>query len=362
MENNENFSPAENTENTVPAEKTEHIPAAENTESIPPAENSESVPAGETPKKSAGKTNWLYRGLMAVFAVIFLVSAGFLADYFIKSARQQNLNNDLSNLVDQNRPTIPPTDPVIPTTPIDPSSPSGPVNPSDPSVPDSSEPSVPDPTEPTKPAITVLPNVLTTIKHPVTGADMQILQEYAPIFQLNSDLVGWVSISGTKINYPVVQTPNDPDYYLYRDFYKNDAKHGTIYAHGQADINRPSENITIYGHRMNDGSMFRTLLNYKDEEFFKTHPYIYFDTLTEHHVYEVVCAYQTQVDYYLGFDFHAFVDCNETRFNRYITKSRQLAWFDSGLEVSYGDKLITLVTCDHAVYTGRWCVVAKRIT
>ena len=227
---------------------------------------------------------YIFRGLVCILAAVFLVSIGLLADYFIDSYKSNKLYGDLANQVQQNRPT-------------------------------SSE------------------NVLVTIKHPDTGEDMQILQEYAPIFQQNTDLVGWIRIEDTNIDYPVLQTPDSPNYYLYRNFNKQDDKHGAIYADAAADVAGPSDNVTIYGHRMNDKTMFRTLLNFQDKAFFEAHRYVYFDTLTEHHIYEIIAVFQTTADPgKVNFAYNDFVSGSEAEFDEYVANCKELSWFDSGVE------------------------------
>ena len=100
----------------------------------------------------------------------------------------------------------------------------------------------------------------TTPSRPTTAGGM--LPGYKDIYDQNNDTVGWIKIEGTKMNYPVLQTPDDPNYYLYRDFDKKQSKRGSIYAWGDADINKPSDNITLFGHHMADGSMFACLNEY----------------------------------------------------------------------------------------------------
>ena len=178
----------------------------------------------------------LYYALIAVLAGVFLYSAWQLGSYAVESIRSKNTYNDLSSLRGENRPTRPPITQPVETEP-------------DATI-DLFEPTE----ETTSPYITIV--------DPDTGLNMEILPEFAELYQLNTDLVGWIEIPGTNVNYPVVQTPEDPNYYLRRDFYGNYATHGCIYVREQCDVNEPSDNLTIYGHRMQDGTMFKDLLNY----------------------------------------------------------------------------------------------------
>ena len=105
-----------------------------------------------------------------------------------------------------------------------------------------------------------------------------ILNKYAGLYEENSDLTGWLSIDGMKINYPVMQCGDD-EYYLHHDFYGNEDKYGCLYVRERADVNTPGTNVVIYGHNMRDGSMFGDLDFYKDEAFYEEHSIITFDTL-----------------------------------------------------------------------------------
>ena len=107
------------------------------------------------------------------------------------------------------------------------------------------------------------------------------------MYEENSDLTGWLSIEGMKINYPVMQCEDD-EYYLHHDFYGNEDKYGCLYVRETADVNTPGTNFVIYGHNMRDGSMFGDLDFYKEEDFFKEHSVISFDTLYEERTYEIV--------------------------------------------------------------------------
>ena len=289
----------------------------------------------------------IYTILIILFSAIFLVSAGFLAKYFIESAKQRNQYDELSQLVQQHRPSVSPSNSTDPT---------GSDNNTEPS--DSTKPTGDGKTESNP--VEQPSHVMVT--HPETGESIRILTEYAPIFERNSDLVGWIKIDGTEIDYPVLQTPKDPNYYLYRDFYKKNSSHGAIYANERATIADPSsDNITLYGHKMRDGSMFSALYDYMDRRFCEEHTLITFDTLTEHHTYQVVAVFRTTADD-KGFAYHHFINGNEDSFTQFIAQCKSLSVHNTGISAFYGDKLLTLSTCDLSVDNGRLVVVAKRIS
>ena len=107
-----------------------------------------------------------------------------------------------------------------------------------------------------------------------------ILTEYGELYLKNTDMVGWLSIAGTTLNYPVMQTPNEPNYYLKRNFEKEYSDLGTPYIQENCDLTN-SDNLVIYGHHIKGGKMFGALEDYKSQSFYEEHKTIQFDTLTQ---------------------------------------------------------------------------------
>jgi sortase B len=194
--------------------------------------------------------------------------------------------------------------------------------------------------------------------------DSPILEELQAIYELNNDLVGWIKIEGTNIDYPVMETPNDSDYYLHTSFYHEYADEGCIYVRAACDVFKPSDNITIYGHNMLNGSMFRHLHKYKEKSFYEDHKYIQFDTLYERHTYEIIAVFQTSGTYGKGFAYHMFDTAKSaTEFDNFVSQCKALSLYDIETTAEFGDKLITLSTCDKtALENGRLVVIAKRIS
>ena len=93
------------------------------------------------------------------------------------------------------------------------------------------------------------------------------LPQYQALYTQNSDLAGWIQIDGTNINYPVMQSKQNPDFYLKHNFEKANSPHGCPYVQASCDLQTPSDNILVYGHNMKDGTMFSDLLQYKRESF-----------------------------------------------------------------------------------------------
>ncbi|MBR2897337.1 MAG: class B sortase [Oscillospiraceae bacterium] len=199
-----------------------------------------------------------------------------------------------------------------------------------------------------------------TVKHPETGEERAVLRKFASLYERNGDLVGWICIPGTKINYPVLQSRVE-EYYLRRDFDKTWSHHGSIYAWEKADVFAPSDNVTLFGHQMNDGAMFCDLLDYADAAFWREHPTFRFDTLDGEFAYEIFAVFRTSGTGGEGFAYHTFTDAADAEeFDAFAAECRALSLYDTGIVPRYGDKLVTLSTCDEAIENGRMVVVGRR--
>lgn len=204
----------------------------------------------------------------------------------------------------------------------------------------------------------------TTTPPETTGAPTEpsIKKEYQEVYDTNNDMAGWLQIENTKINYPVMQTPDNPNYYIDHNFDKQSSKHGAIYAWGDADLSKPSDNITIFGHNMADGSMFATLNNYTQKKTWENNPMIFFNTLYEYHTYKIFAVFKTSANVGEGFSYHKFVDAaNKEEFDQFVKTCKDLSFYDTGITPQYGDKLICLSTCEYTLDNGRLVVAAVRI-
>ena len=182
------------------------------------------------------------------------------------------------------------------------------------------------------------------------------------IAKINSDVIGWIKIENTNIDYPVMQ---NGDYYLHRNIYKNYSSHGTPYLVEYCNI-QYSDNLIIYGHHMNDNSMFAQLDNYKKHSFYENHKYIkfysYYNGKTIEKTYEVAIAFKTVVYSDKGFKYYNYTNFSDVQeLNDFIENCRKLEFYNTGIDINYGDKLITLSTCEYSQKNGRIVVVAKQI-
>ena len=182
------------------------------------------------------------------------------------------------------------------------------------------------------------------------------------ISNINQDVIGWIKINGTNIDYPVMQ---NGDYYLHRNIYKNYSSHGTPYLAEYCNL-RTSDNLIIYGHHMNDKSMFSGLVNYKNYSYYKNHKYIYFYTLqdgqTIKNTYEIAIAFKTIAYSDKGFKYYNYTNFyDEQELKSFVEKCKNLEFYNTGVDLKYGDKLITLSTCEYSQKNGRMVIVAKKI-
>lgn len=187
-----------------------------------------------------------------------------------------------------------------------------------------------------------------------------VLAKYEELYLQNEDMAGWISIDGTTINYPVMQSVNEPNFYLKHNFEKEYSDLGVPYIQENCDI-QTSDNLVIYGHHIKGGKMFGALESYKDKDFYEGHKTIHFDTLTETAEYEIVAVFKTVAYSSEGFRYYDFVNAeDEENFNAYIGKCKELSLYDTGVNAKYGDRLITLSTCEYSAQNGRLVVVAKK--
>ena len=210
---------------------------------------------------------------------------------------------------------------------------------------------------PTETAATTVATFATEPSQAPTEPESNVLPEYRDLLEYNPHLVGWLTIVGTVIDYPVVQTPDRPEYYLYRNFDGEYSDWGCLFADAGCDVAN-SDNVIIYGHHMNDGSMFASLVDYENRSHWKDHPLIRFDTLTERRTYEIFAVIRTTATLDEGFPYHRFTDAEtEAEFDLFVAECKALSLYDTGIIPEYGDKLLCLSTCEYTRQNGRFVVI-----
>lgn len=188
-----------------------------------------------------------------------------------------------------------------------------------------------------------------------------ILPEYRELYKINPELIGWLTIEGTKIDYPVVQTDN-PDYYLDHDFYGEKNINGMLVVTPEYDVLTPSQNIVIHGHNMRNGAMFNAITRYSSKATAKKYPFIHFDTLTEHRTYAVVGALYTKLyeDGEKGFRYNVVMNSEDVA-KYFVYNMWKESLYKTDYEYDIWDEYLELSTCAYQTKDGRFVVVAKRI-
>ena len=191
----------------------------------------------------------------------------------------------------------------------------------------------------------------------------EILDDYKNIYLKNRSVVGWLTIEDTNIDYPVMQTVNN-EYYLTHNFEGNEDRNGALFVDSSCNIAFRSTNIIIYGHHMKSGKMFGNLKKYRSEDYCKEHNIIYFDSIYEKGIYEVMYVFTDHIRDAEDVSFKYYQFFNATSAEEFYSNMEAMAdmsFYDTGVSAEYGDDILTLSTCSGNTETERFVVVAKRI-
>ena len=194
--------------------------------------------------------------------------------------------------------------------------------------------------------------------------DRPILSDLQDLYNQNGDFVGILNVVGTDINYPVMQTPSEPEYYLRRDFYGADNTAGTLFVDYRCDIVNPTTNTIIYGHNMRSGTMFGGLKRYLDYDYYQSHKTIIFKTLYEEQEYEIVGVGLSAVGYDDddSYKYYNFINAlTGAELQEFLDNIQSLSVYDETIDIAATDKILTLSTCNSYTEDGRMFVVAKRV-
>jgi len=195
--------------------------------------------------------------------------------------------------------------------------------------------------------------------------EVEVLAEYLPYYEQNNDYVGWIEMY-PYIQYPVVQA-QDNEYYLKHTFDKGVNENGTIFADYQGKISATEmpHNTLLYGHNLITNNYFQPLSNFRKEgiEFLKDNYMLEFDTLYERNQYKIFCVFLTNTKTEHGevFDYWTKVYFDsKTDFNNYIAECLDRSYFYTGVDLQYGDEILTLSTCDFSMFSDMRLVVMAR--
>lgn len=272
-----------------------------------PTQPGHEAPSAPAPKAKRRRSSIGYTAAMVVFGAVFLVSAGLLVKRFLDDRKTENEFASLQAMID--------------TT------------------------ATADTQEPTGESVN--PN----------GA------KFAALRDKNSDFIGWISIDGTNLDFPVMYAPTNKDFYLRHDFNKEYSIYGVPYLDEKTTLgaNAESDNLIIYGHNMKTGTIFGCLTGYKKADYYQQHPYIEFDTVYGDAQYEVFAAFAIDVVNDTSFVYNQYVDMDEESYNTYVEEVCRRSDVDTGIRPAYGEHLLTLSTCEYSTDNGRFVVVARRV-
>ena len=188
--------------------------------------------------------------------------------------------------------------------------------------------------------------------------------KYAKLYATNQDFVGYLSAEGVGLNLPVVQTTDD-EKYLSKNFYGQSTKYGCPFVTHFNNIETLDTNTVIFGHHMNDGTVFGALDKYKTIDGFKKAPVITFNTLYQDYKWKVIAAFITNAyeedDNGFVFRYYFTSLSTEERYAAYLNELMQRSLYDTGVDVLPSDKILTLSTCSHEFEDARFVVVARLV-
>ena len=188
--------------------------------------------------------------------------------------------------------------------------------------------------------------------------------KYARLFATNQDFVGYLSADGIDMALPIVQTNND-EKYMKKNFYGQTTKYGCPFVTHLNNITELDMNTVIFGHHMNDGTVFGILDKYKSIEGFKAAPVISFNTLYKDYQWKIIAAFITNAyekeDNGYVFQYYFTSLSTQERFSAFLNELSQRSLYDTGVDVLPSDKILTLSTCSHEFNEARFVVVARLV-
>ncbi|MGN0614352.1 MAG: class B sortase [Porcipelethomonas sp.] len=194
---------------------------------------------------------------------------------------------------------------------------------------------------------------------------------------INDDIIGYIKIPGTNVDYPVTQYDGEDldtqgnAYYMDTDIYGNYLESGTIFMDYRdvfvPDKSKQSQNLVLYGHNMLNGSKFATLHYYRqDDSFYEESPIIEFSSNYENTKYVIFAYFVTsgsygESSYGEEFAYWDMENMNEEEFNKYVEVCNERSYISPGIDVKYGDQLLTLQTCHLDEDNSRFLVIGRRL-
>lgn len=188
--------------------------------------------------------------------------------------------------------------------------------------------------------------------------ELGIRSGFDELIKQNGNVVGWITIDGTQIDYPVLHSEDNIEY-LTENYYGEQSLAGSIFLDYRNDVASSDLNTVVYGHRMKDGSMFQHLIKFLDEDFFNSHQTFTYDTLYDSYEAEIFAVYNTLTDFnYIETDFSS-----KEQYGKLLSQMQEKSRFTTDVELSPEDQIITLSTCDYELdqNEGRLVLHAKLV-
>lgn len=198
----------------------------------------------------------------------------------------------------------------------------------------------------------------------VDPATLTVLPEYQEAYAQNNDLIGWLRIPDTSVDYPVTQRAGDNEYYLDHAFDGSTDSSGSLFMDYRSDAVNPTTNTIIYGHNMKSGLMFGRMSDYLDADYYNAHKEVSFDTIYEKRRYEIVAVCLSEVAYQDedSYRYYDFVQAaNQEEWDAFVNNVRSLSVFGTDIDLANTDEVLTLSTCNNYTQDGRLFLVAKRM-
>lgn len=263
----------------------------------------------------------LRKGFLAVLAAIFLVSTVLLLRQFSDNAGGEDAYGDALSVAMQSLP-----EENVPLTPA--------------------------------PAAAGTEDGPRWVPAPIEGADPELetlaAMDLAALREVNPDVIGWIRIPNTRINYPLLQG-QDNDYYLKRAWDHRETSVGSIFLEQRNAADLTDYNTIVYGHNMNDGSMFAGLRKFSAQGYWEKHPYVYILSDAGVYRYEIFASYKAPVDSVTyGLSFHQVE--TKAAFLLYALENSRI---QTEIIPQEHDRILTLSTCSGAGYAHRWVVQAR---
>lgn len=179
--------------------------------------------------------------------------------------------------------------------------------------------------------------------------------------QTNSEIIAFIKINDTRIDYPVLQT-KDNDFYMTRNVKKEKDRNGSIFADYEVSIKDDPDNLIIYGHHMRNKNMFHDLSKFRDSRFFNNHRYFNIEFEDHTRKYEVILLAVVNLENEGVFEYNTHLNWSENmNAEKYVKAFRSYQKNSRDVKVESKDKLLTLSTCAYEYKDGRLVIVAKEV-